>query len=324
MTRLSVIAVAVVVIGIAAVGPLHTQQLRPPLDVDPNRAHITLYPHGAPNLKFYARKDLQGSPAIEVNERGAFVGSTLVCSWPGGQYNPQNEENMVLGYSTNPAVGSPTYTPCPDGFPVISTWGDHGLGGATLMIEVFTRTGTLVEVRFRRQSLYFDLNALPGDPSDIAEVPDSMFLTGPAASSFGVKMKGFPGWNWEISGVEVDRMKAQAATRLRRQPAFARFLRDLQACLASSQTPGCLVRFVQDTIPDSKRDRVTAKQFVDSLWQQVDSSDGRQWIDLEECFRSEDLDASDTAARFTTGDGWHCNLEFTKAGWKLTDFVLGE
>ena len=322
MNRLAVIALAVLVVGIPAVGGLQTQEVGPPLDLDPRQAHIDLYLRGAPNLKFYARKDLSGAPAIELNERGAFVRSTLVCSWPDGRYDQQNEGNMVLGYATGPEVGTPRYTPCPDGFPVISTWGDRGLGAATLLIEVFSRTGTLVEVRFRGQSLYFDLNALPGDPRDVAQVPSSIFVTGPPASSFGVKMKGFLGWEWEISAVDAARLKAVAATRLRRQPAFARFLRDVQQCVASPQNaPQCLIPHVQESMLNIDRDKVIAAAFVDDVWQRVDTEGRRLWTYLAGCFSSNDLDASDTAARFEASEGYICDVELTKMGWKLTGFI---
>jgi hypothetical protein len=118
-------------------------------DLDLNRPHILLRSSEAPNLKFYARKDLRGTPAIEVNERGAFVAGVLVCSWPGGRYVQENESNMTLGYVPDAMSPSSPVGPCPAGFPVMSNWGDHGLGGAVQYIEVGSRQGSTIEVRFR-------------------------------------------------------------------------------------------------------------------------------------------------------------------------------
>jgi len=324
MNGLSVVAIAAMVIGLPEMAGLQTREVGPSLNLAARRAHIRLYLKEAPDLRFYERKNLLGAPAIHVNERGAFVGSTLVCSWPEGRYDQQNESNMVLGYATGPEVGSSRYIRCPDGFPVISTWGDRGKGAAALFIEVFSRTGRIVEVRFRDRSFYFDLNALPGDPRDPAEVPGSMFLTGPPASSFDVRMKGFLGWQWEISEEEAARLKARAVNRLRRQPAFARFLRDVRRCLGVAQTPACLVPFLAETLSNEHGDSVTATQFADLAWREIDSEGRRRWTDLEECFLSEDLDASDTAARFATLNGWNCDLALGKTGWKLTDAFQGD
>ena len=131
------------------------QDTGPRLELDPTRAHVRLYPKAAPDLKFFANRNLRGLPAIRLNGRGAFVEDQLVCSWPDGQYDPGNAANMVLGYETRPEIGNAKYDPCPPGFPIISMWGDGGLGGADLYIEVASRKGTIVDVRYAGRSYYF-------------------------------------------------------------------------------------------------------------------------------------------------------------------------
>jgi hypothetical protein len=135
----------------------------PPLELKGPHV-VRLYPRTAPDLRFYADRTLTGTPGLRVDERGAFVGDRLVCAWPDGKYDVQNEANMVLGYRTRPEVGNAVYDACPDGFPVVSMWGDQGKGGAALYIEVYSRRGTVIEVRFEGKRYYLDLNTLPGDP----------------------------------------------------------------------------------------------------------------------------------------------------------------
>jgi hypothetical protein len=321
MRRVSSAAVAIVLLSLPGLSVAAHQKSGPPLYLNRQRAHVRLYGDDAPSLAFYARRDLSGPPVIRVNEQGAFVGQTLVCSWPGGKYDPRNSSGMVLGYSEG-SVEAPTYTGCPDGFPVISTWGDHGLGGAALFIEVFSRRGAIVEVRFRDQPLYFDLNMLPGDPRDEAPISSFRSVT---ADKTGLRPKGFMGWQWEIPVVEADRLRAVAAEKLRREPRFARFIRDVKACLSSSRVPGCFIPFVKDGLYYPEADPtafyVTAAKFADYVWRQTDYDGSRLWNRLRECFVSGGLDAGDTAARLEGKQGWSCDLELTKKGWKLTGFL---
>jgi hypothetical protein len=137
----------------------------------------------APDLRFYTNRSLSGPPALRVDQHGAFVGDRQVCSWPESVYDAKNNANMVLGYRGRPEVGNAKYDGCPTGFPVISTWGDHGLGGAVLYVDVVSRKGPIAEVRFEGKPYYFDLNAIPGDPRR----PDP---------ALGRRPRGFLGWEW--------------------------------------------------------------------------------------------------------------------------------
>lgn len=303
-----------------------SQAAGPLRELNPLRAHVSLYLTEAPDLRFYARRDLTGPPEIVVNDLGAFVGKTLVCPWPGGRYDVSDRANMVLGYATRLDIDSGKYTPCPDGFPVISTWGDHGKGAAALYIEVFTRNRSLVEVRFRGKPYFVDLNALPGDPRPQLEVAGSSFIAAPSLPLFGVKPKGFVGWEWEIPEVEATRLRASATARLRRQPEFAQFLKSAQACLSSSRVPACFVPFVDEILANPEIEprvyNVAAADFVDAVWRQANQDGRRRWADLRECFFSQDLDPGIDRARLMTNQGWVCDLALTRNGWKLTGFFL--
>lgn len=155
---------------------------------NPERAQIQLLlSRSGPTLALTQAPDGSGK-AIRLDERGLFVDGELVCSWPGGRYDPANAGNMVLGYATVSADGSPhEYTGCRPGLPIVSTWGDCGMGTATLFIEVLSRAGPIVETKYGDQRYYLDLNDLPGDP----RVPDS---------SFEVRLKDFIGWEWQPEG----------------------------------------------------------------------------------------------------------------------------
>jgi len=301
---------ALVIVGLMQLASSHAvgqvQEAEPPQEFNPKRAHVKLFPREAPDLRFYRRRDLRGLPAIRLNERGAFVGDQLVCAWPGGRYDSRNRVNMVLGYETPPEIGDPKYVPCPAGFPIISTWGDQGHGGAVLLIEVASRKGTLVEVVFQGQSYYLDLKSLPGDPS----VP--------------TRSGGWVGWYWQISGEEAEKAVRAAADRLRRRPAFTRFLREARACLSSANAPRCFISFVRETIyfPEARLGEysVTAEQFTNAVWQRVGDDGHPLWGHLSECFASGDLSAGSRAATLTTQKGWTCELEETRSGWKLVRF----
>lgn len=151
----------------------------------PERAHIQLLLSDVvPTFALTQNPDGSGE-AIRLGERGLFVDDGLVCEWPGGRYDPGNAANMVLGYATVSADGSPQdYRGCRPGLPVISTWGDCGIGAATLYIEVLSRVGPIVETQYGGQRYYLDLNDLPGDPRS----PDP---------SFEGRLKGYVGWEWQ-------------------------------------------------------------------------------------------------------------------------------
>jgi hypothetical protein len=162
-----------------------TQRPGPPLTLDPLRAHVSVFPgNRAPEIRLYAASDLSGDPPIRLDHRGLWVEGTLACSWPGGQYDPARRANMVLGYGLR-AGDLTDYRGCPPGLPIVSTWGDRGVGTAALFIVVADRQGAIVAVPYGSRRLYLDLNALPGDPreptNDLRRV---------------VRLKGFVGWEW--------------------------------------------------------------------------------------------------------------------------------
>jgi hypothetical protein len=119
------------------------------------KTHLYFSDHGTtPKLEFRALKN--GPVKIRLDEKGAFIGTQLVCSWPKGKYESKDEPNMVLGYST------PTYTPCPVDLPIKSTWGDGGTGVAALYVEVEKVEAERAEVKFRGETLELNLSGLKG------------------------------------------------------------------------------------------------------------------------------------------------------------------
>jgi hypothetical protein len=277
------------------------------LELNPENAHVRLYPASAPDLKFYPNRDLTGPAAIRLNDRGAFFGNELVCRWPNGQYDENNASNMVLGYESAPEVGSPKFTPCPAGFPVISTRGDRGLGGAGLYIEVSGRKGPIIEVRFRAQSYYMDLRSLP------RERPD------PSGSNRSVLA-----WQWEPSAKTASKVQRAAADRLKRQPGFNAFLEQARQCLSSPEAQKCFISLAVDRLyfPEGRLadPAVPADRFATIVWNTAADDGNKMEWHLKECFAVGDLSAGDRAAILTTETGWICEVRETPAGWKLVSF----
>jgi hypothetical protein len=304
-------AVACILILLANTPFARGQDNGPPVELNPRHAHVLLYPKAAPDLKLYRSRELAGPPAIRLNERGAFVGDQLVCSWPGGRYDTSDSANMVLGYETPPVAGNVKYVPCPAGFPIISTWGDGGHGTATLLIEVSSRKGAIIEVRFAGKPYYLDLRSLPGDPRQ----PEP---------SLGMARRGVLGWEWVISGDEAGKAAKAAADRLRRRPAFARFFTEARACVSSAGAPQCFLPFVQEKLyfPEAglADGHVTPEQFTNYVWKTIDRDGWTLWRHLRGCFVDGELSAAETAATIVSDDGWTCELEETRGGWKLVQF----
>jgi hypothetical protein len=273
------------------------QSTSPPR-LNPNLPHVDIYPPAHWNLRLFARRDMSGRPAIELNDQGLFVDGTRVCAWPGGRWNPDDAANMLLGYDERR-----TYIGCGADMPVLSIAGDNGLGAAAVYIEVVRRVGTVAEARYGSRTLYLDLNSLP---------------------------RG--GWDWLISEREQARRDAEAAQKLRQDPVFARFVRDVRACLSSSRTPGCFASFLEspfydwDAAAKVARDYyVTAEQFVDYAASAParGASSGKLWDEIVACFTNDRLLVmTPREARFE-GDV-NCDVKRTAAGWKVTSIFVGE
>ena len=302
---------------LAGVGPTAIPQAGPPLELNPDRAHISVFPPSHWNLQFYDRPDLSGRPVIELTDQGLRIDGSLKCRWPGGRWNEMRAANMVLGYRTADAGD---YHPCvPLGLPLISTWGDKGLGAAAIYIEVAARRGRVVESRWGARRLYLDLNTLPGDPRE--PIQDANLRT-----------KGFLGWEWLLSENAEQRHTRAAYLRLLRQPAFKQFIDGVRSCLASRRVPGCLAAFVESPFYHSeaaaalgKTNFVTAAELVRYAWTAAGESGGtgRAWDDLRSCLL-DGVPASVTPEFVQLSGAVLCNLELGRTGWKLTAFHVGE
>lgn len=307
----------VLALVLTVISPAAIPQAGPPVDLNPDRAHIRVFTPSHWNLQFHGRPDLSGQPVIALTDEGLRIDGRLTCAWPGGRWNETRASNMVLGYATVDAEG---YHPCvPQGLPLISTWGDKGLGAAAIYIEVASRRGRVVESRWGVRRLYLDLNTLPGDPRE-------------PIRNANLRTRGFLGWEWLLSEHDEQRRTRASYARLLRQPAFKQFVDGARLCLASTRVPGCLAPFVESPFYHSdaaaalkKAHYVTAAELVRYAWTAGGESGGtgRAWDDLRSCLL-DGVPVSVTPTRVQLSGAVHCNVERGRTGWKLTAFYVGE
>ena len=305
----------VLALMLAGVASIVIPQAGPPLDLNPDRAHIWIFAPSHWNLEFYGRSDLSGEPVVELTDEGLRIDGRVVCPWPGGRWDEGRKMNMVLGYTS---VDAGVYRPCvPPGLPLISTRSDSGLGVAAVYVEVVARRGAIVESRWGARRLYLDLNTLPGDPRE--PIPDASLRT-----------RGFPGWEWLLSKHEEQRQTHAAYARLLREPAFRHFMDGVRSCLTSKQVPGCLVPFVKSPFYHTdaaaalgKDSHVTAAELVRYAWAAVGESGGtgKAWDDLRSCLLDGEP-VSVTESTVQLSGAVVCNVERRPSGWKLTAFFV--
>jgi hypothetical protein len=141
------------------------------------------------------------------------------------------------------------------------------------------------------------------------------------------------GWEWLLSAKEAARREAIAAGRLSRQPAFARFRREVTACLTSTRAPDCLTRFVRPGFhyPNAASlvgtDALTPTQFVAFVWEARHPNDAEQrlWTELVDCFvHGRMRDAHSAGVSLDNEHGFTCVVERDAGGWTLTDFFLAD
>lgn len=125
------------------------------LNHDRTKSHIQLSLGSTPDLKFFDKNNFKGEPRIRLNEKGAYVGNELLCSWPQGSFTKEIEPNRVLGFD-----GQEVSNPCPVGFPIESGFGDLGVGTAILCLEVSRQSGDAFEVLYKGKSYFLDPKTL--------------------------------------------------------------------------------------------------------------------------------------------------------------------
>ena len=311
MTQVRPLACVVVLASVlcaSAAGRSREMSGGPAVGLNPSRPHVWIYGPEHWNLKLYDTPAMKGRPTIELNDHGLFANGALACSWPDGKWDPSNTGNMVLGYRTSAS----SYTGCnPADLPIVSTWGDNGLGAAAHYIEVVAFTKTIAEAEWRGQRLFFDLDALPGDPND-------------PKPSFRLARKGFIGWEWMPSERVSRRRTALAFARLLREPAFSQFFHSVRHCIRSADAPNCLIPFVQSPFYDSDAgDDVSAADWVRYAWGQRNEWSERKWDLLDSCFFGER--AVTAGPRFVQfGPSPLCDVELSHGKWRLTSVDIGE
>lgn len=293
------------------------QEAHPRRELNPALAHIVVFPPSHWDIRLYGNPGLSGPAVLHLNDEGLSADGKLACSWPGGRWQESREANMVLGYRSVDATGYQGCTPAD--LPIISTWGDRGLGSAALYIEVVSRRGHIIETRWAARRLYFDLNSLPGDPR--VSVPNAQ-----------LERKGFVGWEWLLSEREEARRTRVAFARLLREPGFKRFLQGARSCLSSSRVARCFAAFVKSPFYHSgaatalgKSNYVTPAEFVRYAWTAPGESggSGKMWDDLCSCL-TVGVPVAATSTKVQFSGTVLCNVELGRTGWALTAFYVDE
>ena len=287
-------------------------------DLNPNRPHIEIILSDlgdmgkAPEIALYATSSLTGSPIVKLTGDGLFVRGNLVCSWPSGHFDGSNTRGhlMVLGYADENATD---YHGCPSGLPIKSFWSYHDGRDPNLFIEVASRRGSVIEARQGVTKYYFDLSSLQGDPAVRGEAIDPLLAR-------VIRRKGVTGWAWIESRRDSERRASAALARLRKDITFQTFVREVRACLSSSGTPKCFVRFVKPEFyyPDLwDRPHATPEEFVEFVWRQSNESGLRPWDQLVACFSVGRMTAgSEVHVRFAT-DAYYCDVIRVGRRWLL-------
>lgn len=130
---------------------------KPPVSLESDIPHVMIFAENwVPDIKLYETRELSGPPVFHLSKKGLYRGTHQLCSWPGGDYDTTKAPNMVLGYDVKG-----TYTPCSEGSPILSTWGDGGTGTAVIYISVADKKGSTARAVYRGKNYYLDLQSIP-------------------------------------------------------------------------------------------------------------------------------------------------------------------
>lgn len=108
----------------------------------------------APDVRFYARRDLSGPVSMQFDRHGLRVGDVVICTWSDGAFDttsPRSYEAQLV------SAMDPT-RPCPTDVPIKPS------RQRTIELEVTRLNGRTVEVRYRGTAHYMDLRTLPANP----------------------------------------------------------------------------------------------------------------------------------------------------------------
>ena len=187
---------------------------------DPAWPHFRVPLDRPPNLRFHPDRERQQRPVVVLDATGLFKEGKLECRWPSGAFDATGPAilGMVLEPLPAPRSGDVQPQSC-SGLPIVSTWGDLGIGSAVLYIEFVRHDDALIEARCVGKPCFLAISSLPH------------------------------GWSEEPS-VQVGERKRRAtiAAERKRDPALDRFLDGSQDCLAKKDVPGCLAAFVSEEI----------------------------------------------------------------------------
>ena len=201
---------------------------------------------------------MSGPALVVLDGLGLHVDGRLVCPWPGGRYDgsaPSGLTDMVLGYRDREATH---YTGCNADVPIISTWYREHERYPKLLLEVTSRTGSVVRLRSKRREYFLDVRTLPGCP----RIPDPVD---------DVPCDRLGAWEWQLSQQDLDLQEAINLAQLGSDWSFVEFLRAGRECVTSSAVPRCLGPLVADRVHGNAAglpniNTVTGERFVEYLW----------------------------------------------------------
>ena len=224
-----------------------------------------------------------------LDARGLSVEGRLRCTWPGGRFDPDDTADMVLGYDETMS----SYTPC-DAWPLLSTWGDGGVGGATLYLAITAVEGATALVRV-------------GDSFVDVALPS----------------------NWtpfETRTQRRARERADAAAVLSR-PDVRGFLDGVRACLRGRAWEAGLAARMTEEIRDPEaapgtavtppRWSVTPEEYARFL------RESSRIEDVRGCFADGAHVRADDRLLVLESESGVCEVERTADGWRLRGFLPG-
>jgi len=110
------------------------------------------------SIKFYDSPTFSGKPLMILNENGVFYKGNQLCGWCYICDTPEKQKNIKYLHREHFNM---LLNNCPSDLPILTSWGDNGLGVACLYIRTDTQSNNVGEVNFKGQRLYYNLNNLP-------------------------------------------------------------------------------------------------------------------------------------------------------------------
>lgn len=268
-------------------------------DHDPSKEHVRIdLESWVPEVRLKAERAEE--PELYLNGSGLHHGLRLLCPWPKRRFDRSRSANMVLGFD-----GERVSSPCPEGSPFVSGFGDGGRGSAVLCLAVEKRLGGFVETSYRGKKHFLELSKLP-----------------PGA------------WRLVESRRQTETRERKTASAVERDGAWQAFLSASRRCLRREDPRPCLVpwvtaqniyfpeksEFEPAVCQGTDRWHLTPELFLDCLWwAEHPSGQGRLWQELEACLAPNNpAEHANESEVLLPGKLYQCRIEREAAGWRLS------